>query len=320
MPYRKRDVDALLSSGFISRASMPNANLRLAEIVIRQKLFKLESAAVDRVAALYRAAFEDIRQAAETSANVDTEWRNRVLAFVPPRLTRLADAVAARSLEASAAAFTGTYLARLWQVASARGSSEGLDLRVPDALAGVMTENVFDDYILSLLGQDWRAQFADQLDVLTAQIKLAINTGMAEGESMDLIMRRVRNVIGVPTDRRAGFTANFNRVQAITRSVVIRASNNGAIAAYRNNADVVSGYQWLAARDERVCPTCRGLNGTFYKLGQEIRPPAHINCRCAIIPVLRTPGEYDGPIDRLQDWGVDVGVSSLLNPFLTPNF
>lgn len=320
MAYRKAEVDRLLSSGFISRASMPNAAMRLAEIIIRQKLYKLENAAVQRLALLYRDAFEDIRRAAEASANVDTEWRNTVIAYSNARLQKLANDAAARSLEASAAAFTGTYLARLWQIASARGSSEGLDLRVPDALAGVMTENVFDDYILSLLGKEWRAQFADQIDVLVAQVKLAINTGMAEGEGMDVIMSRVRNVIGVPTDPAAGYTANFNRVQAITRSVVIKASNNGAIAAYRNNADVVSGYQWLAARDERVCPTCRGLNGTFYKLGQEIRPPAHINCRCAIIPVLRVPGEYDGPIDRLQDWGVDVGVSSLLNPFLTPDF
>lgn len=320
MAYRKTEVDRLLSSGFISRASMPNAAMRLAEIIIRQKLYKLENAAVQRLASLYRDAFEDIRRAAEASANVDTEWRNKVIAYSNTRLQKLANDAAARSLEASAAAFTGTYLARLWQIASARGSSEGLDLRVPDALAGVMTENVFDDYILSLLGKEWRAQFADQIDVLVAQVKLAINTGMAEGEAMDVIMSRVRSVIGVPIDPAAGYTANFNRVQAITRSVVIKASNNGAIAAYRNNADVVSGYQWLAARDERVCPTCRGLNGTIYKLGEEIRPPAHINCRCAIIPTLRIPGEYDGPIDRLQDWGVDVGVSSLLNPFLTPDF
>jgi SPP1 gp7 family putative phage head morphogenesis protein len=130
-------------------------------------------------------------------------------------------------------------------------------------------------------------QFADELDVLIPQIRIAIRTGQAEGEGIDAIMRRVRRVMGVETDRRFGgvgsnerrlYRANFNRVQTITRTVTNKAANTGAWQAYQRNADVLTGYSWLTGRDERVCNRCFPLDGTTYRMTDTFRPPLHPNC------------------------------------------
>lgn len=49
--------------------------------------------------------------------------------------------------------------------------------------------------------------------------------------------------------------------------------------------------RWSTARDERTCPVCRPLDGVTVPLGQTFpselgpltAPPAHPNCRCAIV-------------------------------------
>jgi SPP1 gp7 family putative phage head morphogenesis protein len=196
------------------------------------------------------------------------------------------------------------------------------------ATANLLREDIYDEIIKSLLGKDWRAQYADQLGDLTLRIKQAISTGMSDGEGIAEIQRRVRDVIGVDTDRRhgpvgsaqrAGYRANFNRVQAITRTVVNQASNDGAIEAYKANADIIKGYQWLTANDERVCPQCRGLNGRVYDLNSFERPPAHINCRCAVVPVLYSDEALlatDAPKNTYTEWLDKAGARGYLTDFL----
>ncbi len=51
---------------------------------------------------------------------------------------------------------------------------------------------------------------------------------------------------------------------------------------------VVSGYQWLTAQDERVCPICGPLLGERRTAGEQdysgLKPAfAHIQCRCSEI-------------------------------------
>jgi SPP1 gp7 family putative phage head morphogenesis protein len=99
------------------------------------------------------------------------------------------------------------------------------------------------------------------------------------------------------------------RAERIARSEVIRASNFAAQEAYRQSG-VVNEVEWLATDDDRLCEFCAPLSGehialgdTFFDKGDSYRgsdggmldlnyediehPPLHVNCRCALIPIIK---------------------------------
>lgn len=48
----------------------------------------------------------------------------------------------------------------------------------------------------------------------------------------------------------------------------------------------VTEYVWRTVNDGRVCPTCDELNSSTFKIGSGMLPPAHIACRCLMLPVV----------------------------------
>jgi SPP1 gp7 family putative phage head morphogenesis protein len=328
MPYSKAQRDRLLAPRLIARKRLPSLSARLAETVIKRKLFALEDATVRAQFDLYRRAFDAIRFEAE-HAPQDREWADRVNGAASRAIDRLKGDLAATALQSALVAFTGGYYGRAWVLDMATRPDVKIVAPPPGVFSGVLGEAVDwarsqeADVLRALMGEAWRVQFADELDVLMPQIRIAIRTGQAEGEGIDAIMRRVRRVMGVETDRRRGavgsnerrlYRANFNRVQVITRTLTNKAANTGAIEAYKRNADVLTGYQWLTARDERVCPTCAGLDGTTYRMADTTRPPAHPNCRCTLVPVLSPDlavNFSEPPRETFEEWAISRGLSGL---------
>ncbi len=122
--------------------------------------------------------------------------------------------------------------------------------------------------------------------------------GFEEGEGIDKLKKRVKDVFA---------TATTARAEAIARSESIRASNTASVEAYRQSG-VVSAKEWLTERDDRACPFCLSVDGkfvdldiNFFKEGETItvgdqtlqveladvgEPPLHTNCRCTTIPVI----------------------------------
>jgi len=65
----------------------------------------------------------------------------------------------------------------------------------------------------------------------------------------------------------------------------------GNITAWKAS-ETVKGYRFRTARDSKVCPICRPLDGNVYPLDDEQhRPSMHPRCRCGITPVVKTPEE-----------------------------
>lgn len=132
-----------------------------------------------------------------------------------------------------------------------------------------------------------------------------IAQGIANGESVTKIRTNIVDTF-----------AEYSKVQAnrVTRTEVLRASNTGAIQAWKESG-VVEAQQWLTAKDDRVDPLCEYMNGTiiplgkaYFKRGEELtvgdhtakfnygsvkEPPLHPNCRCTLLPVLVEQKAFD---------------------------
>lgn len=317
--------------------AVPHRALRETELTLKRRLFRLEDAAVKAQADAYTGFYRMLRETAANEAERrgltaiapdprGLAWRDAVLAQARAQAGPLMLAVATAAMRAGVSAYYLGFYGKLWQLDVATRK----DVRIPkepparDAVlkqiaTPQLKEDVYDDLIQQLLGKEWRELYAADMEQLTAEIRRALGAGMNEGEGMAAIMRRVRGAIGVQTDRRKGFRANFNRVQAITRTVVQTAANNGAVEVYRRNSDVLSGYTWITANDERRCADCAAMDGKNFKLDDTMRPPLHPQCRCGVVPLIAEDWktrEDERPRETFNAWVNSTGVARLFGDML----
>lgn len=146
---------------------------------------------------------------------------------------------------------------------------------------------------------------------------------------IDTIARGIAEGQSVPSIRNSLIQEfeEYSKSQAerITRTEVIRASNEGTLDAWKQS-DVVTGKQWLTAEDDRVDEDCSDMNGVIVDLdtsyngaikdlfdeetasklldyGSVQEPPLHPNCRCTLLPVLIDSKSFDaGGYMREQDY------------------
>lgn len=85
------------------------------------------------------------------------------------------------------------------------------------------------------------------------------------------------------------------RSQMIAVTEVTRAYTQGNLIAWKESG-VVDGKRWETVNDEKVCPVCGPMEGKEVGLyddfilpdGKEVDgPPAHVRCRCRVMPVVR---------------------------------
>jgi len=103
-----------------------------------------------------------------------------------------------------------------------------------------------------------------------------ISNGIESGQSIN----EIRNAITADFE-------NIKKVQAerVTRTEVMRVSNEASIDAYKQSG-VVESKQWLGYDP---CPECEVYDGDIVELSGDFPdgdPPLHPNCRCVVLPVL----------------------------------
>lgn len=96
-------------------------------------------------------------------------------------------------------------------------------------------------------------------------------------------------------DALAGDVYSDYRAFMIATTEVTRAYTEGNLDAWRISG-VVSGKQWFTAEDDIVCDICGPLDGSTIGLEEEGYkgyldemvggPPAHVNCRCWLQPIV----------------------------------
>lgn len=147
-------------------------------------------------------------------------------------------------------------------------------------LDAIVTSRPFDGRLL----RDWVMHLRDGKRSLLRQ---AIQRGMIQGETQDQIVRRVRGTKAL--NYRDG-VLNIARtsVERLVRTSVNHVANAAREKLYEENAAVVSKVQWVATLDTRTCTRCAAMDGKTFVMGKGPRPPLHLNCRCATVPVTKS--------------------------------
>lgn len=168
--------------------------------------------------------------------------------------------------------------------AIARMVQEGTDLGVI-AADGQLTNIGFgvDWTLVNTHAREWAAEYTGQLiagldDVTVRGVRQATQRWIGNGEPLSKLI----DDLGIYFDR--------GRAERIAATEVTRAYAEGNKIAYQESG-VVAGWEWRTAADEIRCPTCKGLEGARRFIGQQFipgvtQPPAHVNCRCWVVPWL----------------------------------
>jgi len=171
--------------------------------------------------------------------------------------------------------------------ALSRALLDGVDLGVSVGVAQL--ENVgfgFDWTLAHIPARDWAIAYTDQVLEQIAQVSArgvgqSIGRWLENGEPLDALIRDLEPYFGA------------DRAARIAATEVTRAVAEGSEAAYRESG-VVQEMEWASSMDERVCPVCSGLTGKRRGFGEPFsigipKPPAHVNCRCWLRPVIKEP-------------------------------
>lgn len=148
-------------------------------------------------------------------------------------------------------------------------------------------EDVYIPYDITRAVQQNVEKFTQSmLDTDRERLNKIIAEGITDGKSVP----DIRNLIA------ATFEDSISKKQAqvITRTEVLRASNMGNLDAFKQSG-VVEAKQWLSAGATDECEQYEGktqsLSTGFYSSDnkfQDGNPPLHPNCRCVLIPVVKT--------------------------------
>lgn len=110
-----------------------------------------------------------------------------------------------------------------------------------------------------------------------SRVTAAIRTAIINGQTVDEATQSVRDVLD---NSRIG-------AERITRTAIAHVTNAARAETYIANSDVLKGVKWVATLDSRTCAECGALDGRVFPVKTARRPPAHLSCRCVMVPVTR---------------------------------
>lgn len=133
-------------------------------------------------------------------------------------------------------------------------------------------------------GEFLRDDFAAMTARTRRGVTSAINIGLAEGESVDAIVRRVR---GSRTTRGV-LAASKVDARRIVRTAATHVSAQARDLTFAENSSLLKGVGWLSTLDSRTSLICISLDGKVFPVDSGPRPPAHGNCRSSTYPVVKS--------------------------------
>ena len=111
--------------------------------------------------------------------------------------------------------------------------------------------------------------------------------GVAKGDNPRKIAMDMVKALGGPIEE-GPLAHSLHRANVIARTETIRSYRSATIETYKAHPDVVDGWIWNSAADERTCPVCWAMHGEKFDPGDPF--DTHPQCRC--VPSPSVPG-YD---------------------------
>ena len=132
--------------------------------------------------------------------------------------------------------------------------------------------------------KDW---FKDLEANAFRRLRDEIRMGFVEGRTTDQIIRSIR---GTRAQRFKNGILETNRrgAAAMVQTALNHTANMARNEIYKANSDVIKGVQWVSTLDNRTSAVCRGRDGKVYPIDRGPRPPAHVHCRSATIPITKS--------------------------------
>lgn len=120
----------------------------------------------------------------------------------------------------------------------------------------------------------------DLSEYIKSKLRKELEFGLMQGEGITKIKNRIKEVFDVAE----------SRAEMIARTETIRASNTGALEAYKQTG-MKGKLEWIATIDNKTCQWCKVLNGKTVDINTNFKDaqwegkhaPRHPNCRCTIV-------------------------------------
>lgn len=126
---------------------------------------------------------------------------------------------------------------------------------------------------------------ASYLQPLSADAEEAMKRRLVQGVALGDNPRTAARAM--VRDVEGQFNGGLARAMNIARTEMLDAHRAASTAANKANADVVTGWVWISALDNRCCPSCLSQHGSFHK-ADEIGPLDHQSGRCSASPVTKS--------------------------------
>lgn len=73
----------------------------------------------------------------------------------------------------------------------------------------------------------------------------------------------------------------------IVRTIQVGVVTNTRTEFYKRNDEIVIGMKWVSTLDKKTSSICQERDGMIFPIDEGPRPPAHLNCRSEMIPVMK---------------------------------
>lgn len=121
---------------------------------------------------------------------------------------------------------------------------------------------------------------------LRRTIKMEIGQAIMLGESVDELRRRLQN----------GFDLGRRSATVLARTSLLETAKVARDEVYREHADLIVEYQYIATLDSRTCLICGPDDLKKARRRQDLpQPLRHPNCRCCIVPLTEYSREVYRP-------------------------